>query len=200
MGTDARAALLLSGGIESTTLLYALSNLRGALFVDYGQRGARQERLAASRHAVVRGVPLTILRAAAVGKQMNQIRGLQYHVPFPQRNLWLIALAINWAVASHVNRLYIGWNAEDARADASASAPCLAAWQQLSLGQVAIEAPLLHLAKAAVVAHGRSLGLDYADTYSCLRGRLRPCGRCPQCRARTAAVAIAGAEGYGIAL
>lgn len=191
-------AVLLSGGIESTTLLYAAPVLPShALFINYGQRAATQERRAAQHQSSRSGVVLATLEAPEVGKQMNALRGLQYHVPFPERNLWLLALAINWAVAARVSHLYLGWNAADGASDPSVQQDALPLWGHLSSHKVTLEAPFLHLSKAAIIRRGRTAGIDYRNTYSCLRGHARACGRCPQCQARAQALQQADADGSG---
>jgi 7-cyano-7-deazaguanine synthase len=57
-----------------------------------------------------------------------------------------------------------------------------------------IATPLAALDKAAVIRLGIELGVDLADTWSCLLGHERQCGACPQCRNRRAAFRAAGVD------
>ncbi len=178
--------LLLSGGIESTTLLYEHARTAHALFIDYGQRAARAERAAARGACARLAVPLTCLDARALSAGIAAPGLLRAHVPLAARNLFAVSLAANWALHHHARAILLGLQKDDRDhpegrpATIQALEACLAA-----LG-VALLTPYAELTKREVVARGRALGIDYAATYSCLLGHRRPCGRCPQCRARQA--------------
>ncbi|MHB1951463.1 MAG: 7-cyano-7-deazaguanine synthase [Acidiferrobacteraceae bacterium] len=191
----ADGAVLLSGGIESTTLLHEYRNvLAAALFVDYDQRAARYEAAAAREQCTRVGLPLSVVDARAIGRAVGALRPARFHVPLPQRNLFAIAAGLNWVSAAGGRRLYLGVNADDASHDPSAAPAQLDALAVLlqELSRVQVVAPYLALSKAEVVMRGIPLGVEYRRTYSCLRGRKRHCGRCPQCLARRAAMAAAG--------
>lgn len=67
--------------------------------------------------------------------------------------------------------------------------------QAISLGtdtHVTVIAPYTGITKADIARHGKTLGLDYATTYSCYKGRERHCGRCGTCIERREALAEAG--------
>ncbi len=189
--------MLLSGGIESTTLLYEFRHhALTALFVDYGQRAARREMLAARGRCDDLGIRMTVLDARALGREIGGLRPVRFHVPLPARNLFAMAAGVNWVSAAGGRYLYLGLNAEDAAHDASAAPHHVGALSDLmeALSGVLVAAPYLSLSKAEVVTRGLGLGVDYGNTYSCLRGRKRHCGRCPQCVARRRAMAHAGAQ------
>jgi 7-cyano-7-deazaguanine synthase len=46
---------------------------------------------------------------------------------------------------------------------------------------IRIEAPLLHLTKAEIIATGLTLHVPFADTWSCYRGGKKACGKCDSC-------------------
>ncbi|MHB1585799.1 MAG: 7-cyano-7-deazaguanine synthase [Acidiferrobacteraceae bacterium] len=191
------SAVLLSGGIESTTLLHEHQHhTLVALFLNYGQRAARREALAAREQCDGLGIRMKILDARALGHEIGGLRRARFHVPLPQRNLFAIAAGVNWVSAAGGRYLYLGLNAEDAAHDASAAPHHVGALSDLmeALSGVLVAAPYLSFSKAEVVTRGISLGVDYGKTYSCLRGRKRHCGRCPQCVARRRAMAHAGAQ------
>lgn len=188
--------LLLSGGVESATLLHdqRRPGLR-ALFLDYGQRAARAEHAAAQWQCGRAGVPLVALDMGAVGDAFRAGQSQKWHVPLPHRNLVALSVALSYATQMQAPALYLALNADDAQAYPSASGAFVAAFGALArtLGNVALFTPYADLTKAQVIARGRALGVDYARTYSCLLGYAQHCGHCPQCLKRRAAFAEAGA-------
>lgn len=190
------AIILLSGGVESTTLLYRLyphEPLR-ALFVDYGQRAAARERAAAERHSAACGVRLSVFDLAAVGAAFRAEQTHKLHVPLPHRNLVIASLAVSFAAQLAAARVYLALNLDDTRAYASAGTAFIEQLHALTLTLAPIEllTPLITLTKADIVRTGNALGIDYALTYSCLLGYAHHCGSCPQCRKRRVAFADAG--------
>ena len=186
--------LLLSGGIESSTLLHERRDTAPtALFLDYGQRAAEHERTAATWQCRAAGVPLTTLDLGSVGETFRAQRAEKWHVPLPHRNLVALSLALSFATHVGAARVLIALNREDADAYPSGGGAFLAAFRQLAatLGAIEIDAPFADLTKSEVVAIGHRLGVDYVHTYSCLLGRAPPCGHCDQCRKRAAALAAA---------
>ncbi|WP_018873622.1 7-cyano-7-deazaguanine synthase [Thioalkalivibrio sp. ALJ16] len=190
--------LLLSGGIESSALLaqrHAAEHRTRAVWVDYGQRNAAREWAAVEYLATVYdSAPLAIdlrsLRAAFTRR--NDWVG---HVPLPQRNLLVLALAVNLAQHHGARRILLALNRED-RGHGPGSQPGfvrqIADLAATLVPGLRIEAPLIEQSKAAVIAAADPLGIDWSRTWSCLLAQSRQCGRCPQCQARQAAFAAAG--------
>ncbi len=182
--------LLLSGGIESATLLHERCGSRDlrALFIDYGQRAARAERATAIALCTRTGTPLTTVALKGLGA-LAPAAAWTPHVPLAARNLLAVSLAANHALALRVRGVLLGLQRDD-RAHGEGAAPFITALADtLAALGLELETPYRDLSKAQVVARGRALGIDYTATYSCLLGRRTPCGRCPQCRARTQALA-----------
>lgn len=183
--------ILLSGGIESTTLLYDRRGYGGvALFLNYGQRAARYEQVAARLVCDYTATPLETMDL----RQLRQIFAgpppWSAHIPLPARNLLAVSLAANWALHHRIPTIYLGIQREDSHhreTQPGVLEPLRTALQGLGLR---LRTPYLALTKRAVVEHGRALGVDYTRTYSCLIGRASHCGRCPQCQARQAALEI----------
>jgi|APFre7841882724_1041349.scaffolds.fasta_scaffold38907_3 7-cyano-7-deazaguanine synthase len=192
------AVLLLSGGTASVTLLHQLVVGRGepvqALFVDHGQRSARQELAAAEGQATRLGVELVELDLARVGEAFRNAQARRQAVPLPHRNLVLLALGLSYAANLDAPRLHLAASAEDTRDHASASHAFLAQFRLVCglLGDVELATPLVGLTRTEIVARGAGLGIDYATTYSCLLGLAQHCGRCPACVRRRAAFHEAG--------
>ena len=195
---EAESVLLVSGGVESITLLYqehATGRPPRALWIDYGQRAARRERACVEFHCDRLGVRLDRLDLAAVGAALRHQAAHDLHVPLPHRNLVALALGLSFASTVGARGVLLALNRDDTKDYASASAPFLAQWRALgAILDPAIETrtPLLILSKAEVVLAGQTLGIDWRQTYSCLLGHARHCGRCPQCRKRRAAFDLAG--------
>lgn len=186
------SVLLLSGGIESSTLLHdKRAEPLHALFMNYGQRAAQVEAAAAAWQCEATGVPLTTLDLHAVGDTFRAQRAEKWHVPLPHRNLVALGLAVSFAAQIRAPRVYIALNREDAEAYPSGGGKFLEIFRHLTatLDPITIDAPYADLTKSEVVALGRRLGVDYSRTYSCLLGHPEPCGRCDQCRKRAAALA-----------
>jgi len=196
---DSASILLLSGGVESATLLHQLARsgepVQG-LFIDYGQRGAGEERRAAEAQCAPLGVELVALDLARVGATFRRGQERKAHVPLPHRNLVALSLGLSYAANLGAKRLYLAANREDTRDYPSSSHAFLAQFRLLAglLGDTELRTPYLDLSKADVVRRGRELGVDFDSTYSCLLGYPVHCGRCPQCVKRREAFRAAGVE------
>lgn len=204
-----RAVILLSGGLDSATVL-ALARAHGyachALSVHYGQRHRAEleaaqavaRHLQAVEHRVVHidigqfgGSALTDTRIA-VPEAPGQGVPVTY---VPARNTLMLAIALGWAEVLEAEALFIGVNAVDYSGYPDCRPEFIAAFQRLADvatrralegKQVRIEAPLMHLRKAEIIRLGTQLGVDYALTVSCYQAdpEGRACGRCDACRFR----------------
>jgi 7-cyano-7-deazaguanine synthase len=196
---EAPAILLLSGGVESTTLLHQLAQggeVLQALFVDYGQRAAPHERRAAADHCEPLGVEVVVLDLARVGATFRRGQDRKAHVPLPHRNLVALSLALSYATSLGARRIYLGVNHGDTLEYPSASHAFLAQFRLVAglLGDVELRTPYVSMGKHEIVRRGTELGVDFDTTYSCLVGYPVHCGRCPQCRKRRTAFEEAGVE------
>lgn len=196
---EAASILLLSGGVESTTLLAQLAAagepVQG-LFIDYGQRGAVEERRASETHCERLGVELVPLDLARVGAAFRRGQERKAHVPLPHRNLVALSLGLSYAANLGAKRFYLAANREDAAEHAASSHAFLAQFRIICglLGEAELRTPYLDFSKADVIRRGVKLGVDYDTTYSCLLGYPVHCGRCPQCLKRRDAFRAAGVD------
>lgn len=213
-----RAVVLLSGGLDSATLL-SLAIEQGyechALSLAYGQR--HNAELAASRRiaTALDATAHRTMQLPALGEHggsaltdaataVPETPGEGIPVTYvPARNTVFLALALAWAEVLEARDLFIGVNA----VDYSGYPDCRPAFIQ-SFEQTAnlatragiegrpftIHAPLIAMSKGEIIREGLRLGIDYADTVSCYQADEsgRACGRCDACRLRAAGFEQAG--------
>jgi 7-cyano-7-deazaguanine synthase len=117
----------------------------------------------------------------------------------PARNTIFLAFALAHAEVTGARDIYIGVNALDYSGYPDCRPPFIAAFQAAArlgsrLNDVTIRAPLLHLAKPAIIARGTALGVDFGMTRSCYDPDPagRACARCDACILRLDAFAKAG--------
>jgi len=212
-----RAVVLLSGGLDSATVL-AMARSQGfqchALSVDYGQRH-HAELAAAQRVASVLGayehrvisIDLTAFGGSAltdnriaVPEQASSGIPLTY---VPARNTIMLSLALAWAEVLQAQDIFIGVNAVDYSGYPDCRPAFIAAFEQMAnlATKAAVEgkklklhAPLMEMSKAEIIRQGRQLGVDYALTVSCYQAdeQGRACGRCDSCRLRREGFQSAG--------
>ena len=211
MGAKKNAVVLLSGGLDSATVL-ALARQQGyachALSVDYGQRHyaelAAAQRVAQALGAVqqrVIHVDLTAFGGSAltdaniaVPEQPATGIPLTY---VPARNTIMLSLALAWAEVLQAQDIFIGVNAVDYSGYPDCRPEYIEAFERMAnlATKAAVEgrrltlhAPLLNLSKADIVNCGAQLGVDYSLTVSCYQADKdgRACGVCDSCRLRRA--------------
>lgn len=216
----ARAVVLLSGGLDSATVL-AIARSEGyecyALSFDYGQRH-RHELEAASRVARSLGVithhTVTFdLRAFGGSALTDEIqvprdRDLQDDgIPVtyvPARNTIFLSFALAWAETLEAADIFIGVNALDYSGYPDCRPEYIEAFERMAnlatraavegKQRLRIHTPLITLTKAAIIGRGLDLGVDYALTSSCYDPDAQgdPCGSCDACRLRAKGFAEIG--------
>jgi len=212
-----RAVVLLSGGLDSATVL-AMARSQGfqchALSVDYGQRHhaelAAAQRVAgvlgAYEHRVV-NIDLTAFGGSALTD--NRIAVPEHAssgIPLtyvPARNTIMLSLALAWAEVLQAQDIFIGVNAVDYSGYPDCRPAFISAFEQMAnlATKAAVEgkplklhAPLMDMSKAEIIRQGTQLGVDYAQTVSCYQAdeQGRACGRCDSCRLRREGFLAAG--------
>ena len=215
-----KAVILLSGGLDSSTVLY-LAKSEGydcyALSFDYQQRHRRE--LAAAKtiatavsviaHQVVSfdlslwgGSALTDSQIAL--PQDRELSAMSESIPVtyvPARNTIFLSFALAYAEAIGANRVYIGVNALDYSGypdcrgdyiDAMRSVFRLGTKQGREGDPIEIITPLIDLKKTEIIQLGNRLGVPWQQTWSCYSGDEVPCGTCDSCLLRLAAFAELG--------
>jgi 7-cyano-7-deazaguanine synthase len=214
-------AVLFSGGIDSTTVLYwALRRFSAvsALTFDYGQRHRVEVR---SARALLRklGLEQTVLKVDLRRVGGSALTDLSIPVPnsgrgrgavegppatyVPFRNGILLAMAAAWAEARGVRNLACGFHVLDSPEYPDTRREFVRAMERaINLGTAAafgrpkirILAPFIGARKADIIRAGLALGADYSYSVSCYAGGEWPCGRCSSCRLRCEAWKNVGRE------
>ena len=209
-----RAVVLLSGGLDSATVL-AIAKSEGyelyALSFSYGQRHAWEleaaKRVAASigvaEHRTVTidlrafgGSALTDDIPVPKGRTTLEMTGGIPITYVPARNTIFLAYALAWAEVLGANDMYLGVNALDYSGYPDCRPEYISAFEKMAnlatkagvegSQMLKIHTPLIALSKAEIIRLGRGLGVDYGLTSSCYDPTLTgvPCGQCDSCLLR----------------
>ncbi len=213
-----RAVVLLSGGLDSATVL-AIARAEGyrcyALSVDYGQRHGSE--LAAAQRVAresgveehrrlqldLRGIGGSALTDSAIEIPTRPSEGIPVTY-VPARNTLLLSLALAWAEVLEAWEIFIGANAVDYSGYPDCRPGFIRSFEQTAnlatrappppRGRFRIRAPLLKLSKAEIIRKGMGLGVDYSRTVSCYAAdeQGHACGVCDSCRLRAQGFQEAG--------
>ena len=217
------AVLLLSGGLDSTTMLaYAVANGYDvhAMTFRYGQRHSGEieaaRRVAAHyavRDHVVVDIDLRTFGGSALTADIavpkdRSSEAMATGIPItyvPARNTIFLSFCLAWAEVLGASDIFIGVNALDYSGYPDCRPEYVAAFQQMAnlatrsgvdgTAPIRIQTPLLDLTKREIVELGRSLGVDYSITLSCYDPSPdgKACGHCDACSLRLRGFAEAGA-------
>jgi len=212
-----RAVVLLSGGLDSSTLL-AIAHQQGykcsALSFRYGQRHSAELQAA---HKIAGCYPIdshkifdldlsffdtSALTNPEIAVPTDQADGIPVTY-VPARNTIFLSIALGWAEVIQAHNIFIGINAVDYSGypdcrgefiDAYQSMANLATQAGVEGRGVKIHTPLLNLSKAEIIQQGNRLGVDYALTVSCYQATDEglACGQCDSCRLRAEGFVQAG--------
>ena len=212
-----RAIVLLSGGLDSATVL-AMAGARGfecyALSVHYGQRHSAEldaaRRIAATlgaRDHRVMGVDLAGIGGSALtdtGVAIPETPAPGIPITYvPARNTLLLSLALGWAEVVGAADIFVGVNAVDYSGYPDCRPEFIREFERLA--RVAtkagvegvpfkIQAPLIDMSKADIIRAGAGLGVEFSMTVSCYQAGPdgAACGKCDSCRLRSAGFSAAG--------
>jgi len=205
-----KAVVLLSGGIDSSTVL-ALAKQEGfdlyALTIHYGQRHgieveaarAIARAMSVKEHKVI-AVDLRAIGGSALtgdaevpkSRSVDEIAGKIPVTYVPGRNTIFLALALSWAEAIGASDVFIGATAVDYSGYPDCRPEYIEAFQRLAdLGTktgvegkpISIRAPFVNTPKSDIVQRGDALGVDYSLTHSCYDPTedAKACGKCDSC-------------------
>lgn len=214
MITTARAVVLLSGGLDSTTTL-AIARAEGfdtyALSFEYGQRHAYEleaaRRVAAALGAndhVIATMDLRMFGGSALTSDIDvpkhrPLDAMGDEIPItyvPARNTIFLSFALAWAEVLGAADIFIGVNALDYSGYPDCRPEYIEAYQRMAnlavkvavegTSSIRIHTPLLAMSKADIIRRGLELGVDFGMTSSCYDPDAdgTPCGACDSCQLR----------------
>ncbi len=213
-----KGVVLVSGGLDSATLLYYLKKkgvaLSGLVF-DYDQRHKRELKSAYDllQRAKVpfekirlpfpwKGSALTDSKIKVPKKRSLLQMGKGIPSTYvPARNLIFLSVAAGYAEAIGASAIYYGANALDYSGYPDCRPDFVAALNKtIEVGTQAgakkkaltIQAPLIHKTKKEIILLGKKCGVPFEKTWSCYSGGGQPCGECDSCRLRAKGFAAAG--------
>lgn len=212
-----RAVVLLSGGLDSATVL-AMAREQDyecyALSFDYGQRH-RSELVAAARIAAALGArEHRVVNLDLTGWGGSALTDSHIAVPteatagipvtyVPARNTIFLSLALAWAETLGAPNIFAGMNAVDYSGYPDCRPQYIAAFQTMASlatkagvegAMLTIHTPIIKMSKADIVREGTRLGVDYGLTVSCYQADVagHACGECDSCRLRREGFRAAG--------
>lgn len=193
---DKKCVLILSGGVDSTTLLYEV--VKGgyqvyAIGFGYGQRHIKELDYAA-KTCYKLGVPYIIadipqiLGGSALTDKLIEVPEGHYAADnmkitvVPNRNAIMIMLAAGYAESIGASKVFYGVHAGDHFQYWDTRPEFFKAINDVlvlnDLYPVKLKAPFINMTKIDIVKLGIKLSVDYSQTWSCYLGEERPCLKC----------------------
>ena len=204
-----KAVVLLSGGMDSTTLLYFARIKHSeviAVSFDYNQSHKKELQSAKIiaettkiQHEIIsinmprfKGSPL-VDSESRVPEQKNNLQAVTV-VPFRNTMFLLHACAI--AKANKASIVYIGAVVEDQRSYPDCRPKFFKAFENLLKAQeeyeIIIRAPFVNKTKKELIELGEKLKVPWDKTWTCYNGEKIPCGECDACVERSEAFKAVG--------
>lgn len=222
MTVSENCALLISGGLDSVTLLHHLVKEKhykivyGISFL-YGQKHSREIECAKwqmnslgmkHHHVVDLSVMASLLKNGSTlikgGGDVPQLKDIpvservQPPTYVPNRNMIFLAISSAWAESLGIRDVFYSAQAQDEYGYWDCTESFVFGMNQVfALNRkhcITIHAPFLKKSKKEIIELGLRLGVDYAHTWSCYRGEEKACGNCPTCIERLNAFEAVGTK------
>jgi 7-cyano-7-deazaguanine synthase len=207
------AVVLLSGGLDSATVLAMVKNLGYvpyALSFRYGQRHSSEldaasilaKELGAVRHEII-DLDLSRFGGSALTDLALELPTTKTNTPHqnipityvPARNTIMLSCALGWMEALNATDIFFGANAVDYSGYPDCRPEYVNAFAQLAnlatrVGveehSIRVHAPIIHMSKGEIIQTGISFGVDFSKTVSCYQANNfgHACGICESCRLR----------------
>ncbi|MBO7109949.1 MAG: 7-cyano-7-deazaguanine synthase QueC [Prevotella sp.] len=205
--------LILSGGMDSVTLLYDYQErIALAVSFDYGSNHNKRELPFAALHCQRLGIEHLVIPLSFMGQYYNSsllsgddaIPDGNYAdenmkstvVPF--RNGIMLSVAVGLAESRNLKFVMMANHGGDHTIYPDCRPEFVEAFNAAAHAGtyvgVGLLSPYCNLTKGQIAIRGKELGIDYSETWSCYRGGDRHCGRCGTCRERREAMAEAGID------
>ena len=210
-----KTVIVLSGGLDSTTLAYDLKQRGHTLYAisfNYGQKHSRELQKAATTcdklgipHTVVDlSTQLSPLLASSLTRDDQPVPEGHYEdenmrsTVVPNRNMIMLAIAAGYAVTVGADRIAYAAHAGDHAIYPDCRPEFRDAMQRVlsicHFTPIDLMTPYVHLHKGEIAAIGKALAVPYEDTWTCYVGAEKPCKKCGACQERAEAMEFAGLE------
>ena len=205
------ALIILSGGMDSVTMLYEYRDrIELALTFDYGSNHAENEIACARLHCERLGIrhiiiPLdfmhryftsSLLQGGDAIPEGHYTSENMASTVVPFRNGIMLSIAFGMAESNGLKVVMIANHGGDHTIYPDCREEFIQAMSQaMTAGtdtDVRVFAPYTNITKSDIARHGRDLGLDYSETWSCYKGGKVHYGKCGTCIERREALAEAG--------
>lgn len=201
--------VLLSGGMDSTTLLHEMVecvNEVAAISFNYGQRHSKELEYA-KKTCEKLGVEHKVVDISVFNELIDQ-SSLTGDIPVPHghyeeesmkqtvvpnRNMILIAMATAWAVNKGFDNIAYAAHSGDHAIYPDCRAGFFfyldRAVNEGNYGNMHLKAPYINMDKTDIAEIGLKMGIDYdEETWTCYEGGFSPCGKCGACVERAEAL------------
>ena len=211
------SVLIVSGGMDSITMLYEYKE-RIALGIsfDYGSNHNAREIPFAVMHCERLGIKhivinlgfmhqyfkSSLLEGAEAIPEGNYDEENMKSTVVPFRNGIMLSIAAGVAESNGLKYVMMANHGGDHTIYPDCRPEFVSAMSEATrLGTypgIEVLAPYTGITKSDIARHGKALGIDYAETWSCYKGGEHHCGKCGTCRERIEALADAGIEDHTV--
>lgn len=196
--------VILSGGLDSTTMLYRLiadSHSVKAISFLYGQKHFKELEMA-KKTCEKLGIEHNIIDITSITKFISN-SSLTSEQPVPQghyedenmkktvvpsRNSIMAMIANGYAVNIDYDAIALGVHAGDHAIYPDCRPEFIDALRELlkvnNFKSIYVWAPFLKMNKTSILTQGIKLGVDYSLTWTCYEGKKEACGKCGSCQER----------------
>ena len=205
--------IVVSGGMDSITLLHEYADqIALAVTFDYGSNHAKKEIPFAKLHCQRLGIkhlviPLSFMHDyfkssllegdAAIPEGHYADENMKSTV-VPFRNGIMLSIACGIAESNGLHKVLIANHGGDHSIYPDCRPEFInamsSAMQNGTYEHIEIFAPYTNITKGDIARHGKALGIDYSETWSCYRGGDKHCGKCGTCVERHEALLEAGID------
>jgi len=199
--------------MDSITMLYEMKDrIAIAISFDYGANHNFREIPFASIHCHRLGIPhitiplgfvhqyfkSSLLEGADAIPEGHYASETMKSTVVPFRNGVMLSIACGIAESHNLTNVMIANHAGDHTIYPDCTPSFIEAMNEATVAgtyvHVHVLAPYTNISKADIAKHGKTLGLDYSQTWSCYKGGERHCGKCGTCVERKEALRKAGVE------
>jgi 7-cyano-7-deazaguanine synthase len=203
--------IILSGGMDSVTLLYDQQDrIALAVTFDYGSKHNAREIPFARLHCERLGIDHLVIPLSFMEQyfQSSLLKGGE-EIPeghyaadnmkstvVPFRNGIMLAVAIGLAESRGLKHVMMANHSGDHTIYPDCRPEFVTAMSEAArtgtFPGITLLCPFTNMTKSEIAARGKTLGIDYSETWSCYKGGEVHCGRCGTCVERREAMAEAG--------